>query len=107
MAKLPDEVTETINRLKQQALEIVESATAAEFILFDRFGETEETLLFLEELKTVSEDASASFSRFNTLQLRIAEAQPMATSDMIEMLMQTIARTQNRIPAWERSIQEV
>lgn len=32
MAKLSDEVTQTINRLKQQALEIVELATATEFI---------------------------------------------------------------------------
>ncbi len=33
MAKLPIETTETINRLKQQLLEIVDEATVAEFTL--------------------------------------------------------------------------
>lgn len=107
MAQLPRDITETINILKQQTLEIVELATATESALFEAFGETEETLPFLSELKTVSEDGAASFSRLSNLQLCIAESQPTAAADIMEMLAQTITRTQNRIPAWERSIQEV
>jgi hypothetical protein len=44
MAQLPGDITETINILKQQTLEIVELATATESALFEAFGETEETL---------------------------------------------------------------
>ncbi len=62
---------------------------------------------FFEELKTVAEDAKSSFSRLSNLQLRIAKAQPIAASDMLELLAQVIARTTTRIPAWERSVQEV
>lgn len=107
MAKLPTETTETINRLKQQALEIVDEATAAEFTLFELFGETDQTMPFFEDLKTVAEDAKSSFSRLSNFQLRIAEAQPIAASDMLELLAQVIARTIIRIPAWKRSVQEV
>lgn len=107
MAKLPIETTETINRLKQQSLGIVDEATVAEFTLFELFGETDQTMPFLEDLKTVAEDAKSSFSRLSNLQLRIAEAQPIAAPDMVELLAQVIARTTTRIPAWRRSIEEV
>ena len=107
MAKLPKETTVTINSLKQQSLEIVERATAAEFTLFQFFGETEQTITFLSDLKTVAEDARTSFSRLSNLQLRTAEAQPVASTDTLKLLDQLIARTQARIPTWERSIEEV
>jgi len=47
MAKLPEETTETINSLKQQLLDIVDEATAVEFALFERFGETDRTIIVL------------------------------------------------------------
>lgn len=51
MAKLPGETTETVNSLKQQLLDIVDQATAVEFALFERFGETDRTIIVLDELK--------------------------------------------------------
>ncbi|NES82507.1 MAG: hypothetical protein F6K10_14475 [Moorea sp. SIO2B7] len=107
MAKLPPETTETINRLKQQLLDIVDLATAAECAIFERFGETEATIIVLDELKNVSQEAASRYSQLSNLQLRIAEAQPVSASDMLELLEQRIVRSQNRIPAWERSIEEV
>lgn len=44
MAKIPREVTATINNLKQQALDIVEEASALESTLSETFGETEATI---------------------------------------------------------------
>lgn len=107
MAKIPREVTATINNLKHQALDIVEEASALESTLFEAFGETEATIPYLNEVKTVVDDAESSFSRLSTLQLQIAKAQPIAPGDILELMNRTIARTQARIPAWERSIQEV
>jgi hypothetical protein len=86
MAKLPKQTTETINHLKQQSLDIVNTALETEFTLFELFGETDQTISFFEDLKTVAEDAKASFSRLSNLQLRIAEAQPRAAFDMLELL---------------------
>jgi hypothetical protein len=107
MSILPPETTETINRLKQQALRIVHEATAAELLMFERFGETEVTITFLEDLKTVAEDATSSFSQLSTLELNIARSQPTAPPAMLDLLGKAIERTQARIPPWERSIQEV
>jgi hypothetical protein len=107
MAKLPEQTTETINRLKQQSLDIVDTALETEFTLFELFGETDQTIPFFEDLKTVAEDAKTSFSRLSNLQLRIAEAQPRAAFDMLELLAQVIERTNIRFPVWERNVQEV
>jgi hypothetical protein len=69
MAKLGPETTEIINRLRQEAFDIVDEATALEFKIFDRFGETEQVLSYMDEIKNVSEEAIAFLSRLSTLQL--------------------------------------
>jgi hypothetical protein len=107
MAKLPEEVTETIWLLKKQSLDIVEQATATEFILFDSFGETEQTISYLDEMKNVAEIATSSYSRLFRLHLQIAQSQPIASQDVLQFLQQVILETQTRIPAWKRSIEEV
>lgn len=107
MAKLPQNTTEKIIHLKQQLLDVVNDATATEFILFERFGETTETISFLDEMKNVAEQAISRFSQLANLQIRIAETQPYASLDMLELLAQAISQNEQRIPAWERSIQEV
>ncbi len=42
MAKLSDETLTTVFNLQKQFLESIDAATATEFIIFERFGETEE-----------------------------------------------------------------
>lgn len=71
MAKLPEETTATINSLKQELLDILDNSTAAEFMLFEHFGETETTISILEELKSVAERSTSWFPRL-VIQLRIA-----------------------------------
>lgn len=60
----------------------------------------------MDEMKNVSEDAASSFSQLSTLQLQIAQSQPVASADMLELLAQAIDLTQAMAPALERSIQE-
>lgn len=107
MAKLPSEITETLWNLKQQVLEIVEQAMATEYTLFQIFGETSETLSYLDEMKNVAESAETSYNRLSRLHLQIIKSQPTPSSNLLELLEQSISRTQTRIFAWQRSIQEV
>ena len=107
MAKLPKEVKETIWLLKRQSLDIVEEASATEFILFDLFGETEHTISYLDEMQNVAEDATSLSSRLSSIYLKIVQSQPQASADLLRLLYKTIEITQTRIPPWERSIQEV
>jgi hypothetical protein len=51
--------------------------------------------------------ATDRFSQFSTFQSRIANAQPPVPSDIIELVNRTVETTQARIPALERSIQEI
>ncbi|MCT7953093.1 hypothetical protein NG798_25170 [Ancylothrix sp. C2] len=50
MARLPSETVTKIFSLQQQFLEKIDEAGLLEFILFEQFGETEETIPELEEL---------------------------------------------------------
>lgn len=106
MAKLPTETSETIWSVKQQLLDIINEATAAEFTLFELFGETDRTISYLNELKSVVEQTTARFSQFSSIQLRIADTQPYAPPDMLGLVNEVIANTQQRLPAWKRSVQE-
>jgi hypothetical protein len=84
MAKLSNETAEIFWLLKRQLLDIIDESTAAEFLLFERFGETDLTMLYLDELKSVSEQATVRFSRFSNIQLRIADVQPWLTDKSLE-----------------------
>jgi hypothetical protein len=107
MAKLQPVTTEIINQLKHKALEIVDAATALELKIFEQFGESKQTLSYMDEMKNVSEEAIAAFSQLSNLQLQSARAQPDLPVDILKLLLKAIERTQSRIPAWERSIEEV
>jgi hypothetical protein len=107
MAKLPIEITVLVNQLKQQALDIVDESLAVELKIFEQFGETEQTIAALDEMKNAGEDAASAYSQLSTLQLQIAKIQPDAPSDVLQLLTKAIERIQLRIPALQRSIQEV
>ena len=62
MAKLSDETLTTVFNLQKQFLESIDAATATEFIIFERFGETEETIPELNEL-----DSAKFFFDFGVL----------------------------------------
>lgn len=107
MAQLPSETTEITNRLKQQALEIIDAGTATAFYLNEQIGETDETLPFFDELQSTTEDARNALSRLHNLQLMIAESQPIVPVEALRLPSRSIEHTISRIPAWKRSIEEV
>jgi hypothetical protein len=48
---------------------VIENPKAAEFVLFDTFGENERTITYLTDLQSVSEQATDLFSQLTSLQI--------------------------------------
>ena len=107
MATLPSETSASIAIVNAQCLVIVNLATKTEWKLFSRFGEVEETLVVLNELKTVAQEASDAYSRLSSLQLKVATAQPDISATLSRLVMDSKERIETRIPAWQRSIEEI
>jgi hypothetical protein len=107
VATLPPETSASITLIKAQCLAIVNLATKTEWQLFTRFGEIEETLVVLSELKTVAQESSDAFSRFSSLQLKVANVQPEISAALAKLVMDSRERIETRIPAWQRSIEEI
>ncbi len=107
LATLPPNTAASIAIIKAQCLSMVNLATKTEWQLFTRFGEVEETLVVITELKTVAQEASDAFSRFSSLQLKVATAQPEISAALAKLVLDSKERIETRIPAWERSIEEI
>lgn len=107
MAKLPSELQTTIWELKQRLLDIIDEARASEFTLLERFGETDITVIALSQLTEIAEQGRERFSQLSTLQIRIAESQPIAEPVLLRLLNERVASLLARVPALERSIQEI
>jgi hypothetical protein len=107
MAKLPNGISETIWRLKRKLAEVIDNARSAEFSLFGTFGETDRTIVYLDDLQSVAEQATERFSQLSSLQIRILNVQPHVPEDMLELVTRVIENTEARLPALEQSIQEI
>ncbi len=107
VAKLSKETKITIRNLKEQLLDLVDESKDTEYQILERFGENSATISTLEQLTEIAEQARTRFSQLSNLQLRIAEAQPSIPSDLLKLMNEAIANIQNRIPALERSIEEI
>ena len=107
MAKLPDEILTTIFSLQRQLADRIDEAAAAEWILFEQYGETEETVGELEELYNARERLTVIYSRLHTLLLRILESQPTASTAMLDLLSQTLEQGQSVFNAATASIREI
>lgn len=107
MAKLPLEYRAVIWELKQRLLDIIDEAKAAEFNLLHSWGETDSTIIALEQLTEIAQQAVERFSQISILQIRIAESQPAAGADLLRLLDERVKTIQNRVVALERSTQEI
>jgi hypothetical protein len=107
MAKLSDETLTMTFQLLRQLAEAIELASATEWIFFDRYGETPRTIGELEELQNARERLNQSYSRLNTLLLRILEAQPIAANAMLDLWAKAIDNGQANLEAANASIQEI
>jgi len=107
MAKLSDETLTNIFTLQRQLIEGIDAAAAIELAILKQFGETEITIPALEELQNAKERQTEPYSRLCTLLLRVAESQPNAARDMLDLLYQTIVGGQATVEATAASIREV
>jgi hypothetical protein len=107
MAKLPDPVISNIFIVQRRIIECLDSTTATEFRLFERMGETAETLPELEELQNIKEKLRSKYSRLYNLLLRITESQPIASEDMLVLLYRSIESTEASLDASIASLQEI
>lgn len=94
MAKLSPEVLTTIFSLQRRLIELIAETKNSEFSLFERHGETEETLPELEQIENCLERLRNPYSRLHTLTLRISEYYPIAPSAILELLAETIEQAQ-------------
>jgi hypothetical protein len=90
MATLSPETLTRIFNLLRKIAEEIEIAGATEWILFETYGENQRTINELDELQNVKERLNQSYSRLNTLTLRVLEAQPIASDAMVDLLNQAI-----------------
>jgi hypothetical protein len=107
MAKLSPEIRAILSNQKEQLLDIIDRAKSLEFTLLESVGENIETISTLEQLTEISEQARTRLSQLSTLHLRIAEVQPTISVDLLKLMNEAIANIQNRIPALERSLEEI
>jgi hypothetical protein len=106
MAELPLPLTNTVLNLQQRLLSIINRATTTGFTIVEQYGETEATIIALDQLQNVREKATTYYSRFYTLLLRIAESYPVAPNAMLDLLTRSIDEAQAIIDAAEGTIQE-
>lgn len=107
MARLPDELLTTILSLQRRLLEELDEARAVEFAIFEVYGEVEATFTVLEQLQNAAERLRTPYSRFCSLLLVIAEAQPTASNAVESLLLQTIEQAQAATDAVKATIREV
>ncbi len=107
MAKLSSETLTTIFELQRRLIELIDQAAETELTLFERYGETETTLIELEELQNTRERLRTPYVQINTLLLKIAEYQPTAPDAMLSLLTRTVEVTQASADASQASILEI
>ena len=107
MVKLPDDILNAIFSLQRRLVEVLNETTATEYILMQRFGETEATLAELESLDNVKERLKTSYNRSYRLLQQVTESQPDATADTLNFLYKTIADGEAIVDASAASIQEI
>lgn len=106
MAQLSPETKAILQNLMEELLEIINEAKKTEFLLLQMFGETTATLESLDELTEIAQQASDLYNQITILRIRIVEAQPVLSLDMLRLLTQRISTISNRNPALIRSISE-
>ena len=107
MAKLSDPVLTNIFTLQRQIIECIDETTAMEFKILEQAGETDETLSELEELQSIRERLLSPYSRLHILVLKAAEAQPVASNDVLNLLYRSIQSGDATLDASIASLQEI
>lgn len=84
MSQLSPETKIIVLDLQQRLLNIIHEATYSQFVILERYSETETTLSDLEQLDNVQQLSDTYYSRFHRLLRQIVSSQPFATSAILE-----------------------
>jgi hypothetical protein len=107
MADLSEETVMLVFTLQQRLLKIINEATKLAFMIFEQFGETEETTPELDELQSLRERAASYYIRLYRLLLQNFESKPTATSTTLDLLTRSISQAQAVADAGEASNREI
>jgi hypothetical protein len=107
MAHLPPETLKPIADLLPRLFEVIDLATATEYNLFERYGETVETISELTELKNVTERVRIFYNRLYSITLQVAQSQPIASFATLNLLESTIEQAQAVADAGDASVIEI
>lgn len=107
MANLSHDTLIIVANILPRLFEVINLATETEFNLYQNYGETENTIAELEELKNAAERARLFYNRLYGLVLQVAESQPVASSTTLNLLYQSIDQAVNTANAVERSTLEI
>jgi hypothetical protein len=106
MANLPDETLTTISNLLPRLFQVINLAMETEFSLFEQYGETDETIGELEQVRNAEERLRTLYNRIYGLVLQVAESQPAANSATLNLLYQSIEQAVATAYAVEATAQE-
>lgn len=107
MANLSEDILDKSFNLQKQLFYIINEATATDYNLVEQYGKTLETLSELEELSNIRERARDAYTRLFRLLLNIAQTQPIANKDTLELLYRSIRQAELTVDALKISIQEI
>ena len=107
MAKISSELMNTLINLQQLLLESINEAKVSEYSLLERFGETNETIISLDELTAIAQQSADLYTQLSRLLLQISEIQPAITPAMLKLLTDRVASIENRVPALQQGIREI
>ncbi|MDJ0846615.1 MAG: hypothetical protein QNJ08_20560 [Crocosphaera sp.] len=106
MAKISDEMLTRVLELQKQLLIVLDQAKDLEYKIVEQFGETEETMTAFEALDNITERLRNAYTRIQTLMLRIAEAQPNADVNTLQLLEKSIEQAEANLAASQATIIE-
>ena len=106
MAQLPEEITTKVLNLLKELLTIINDATTANYIILETYGETETTIIALDDLDNARDRAYTYYSRLHNILGRIAESQPIANNAMLNLLDRSIEEAEATIEATKATIME-
>ena len=107
MARLDSATNQSLTQLLEQLLALIDQARETEFQIFSQYGETELSIVAMNELVDVAQKSADFYRQLSNFRLRIAEAQPDIANDVLALLVERLELMRNSIPAFERSISEV
>jgi formylglycine-generating enzyme required for sulfatase activity len=106
MANLPDEILTTISNLLPRLFQVINVVMETEFSLFEQYGEKDETMGELEQVRNAEERLRTSYNLIYWLMLQVAESQPAANSATLNLLYQSIEQAVATAYAVEATVQE-